>query len=63
MHGMLYWSVSVASVVLASSVSVVTSFWEHVMVVVEVCSTADETKGDGSHSHLPTLAVDSLIHC
>ena len=52
-----------ANVVLASSVSVVTSFWEHVMVVVEVCSTADETKGDGSHSHLPTLAADSLIHC
>ena len=51
-----------ASVVLASSVRVVTNFWEHVMVVVEVCSTA-EIKGTGSYGHLLTLAADSLIHC
>lgn len=62
MHGMLYWSVSVANVVLASSVSVVTSFWEHVMEVVEVCNTAGVIEGDGSYSHPATLAADSLIH-
>ena len=62
MHGMLYWSVSVASVVLASSVSVVTNFWEHVMVVVVVCSTAI-IEGTGSYDHVLILAADSLSHC
>ena len=56
MHGMLYWSVSVASVVLASSVSVVTNFWEHLTVVVGVCSKA-ETKGTGCCDYLLTLAA------